>query len=143
MSYVYHGVLSLEQKPQVDGGECARLVQHYLPGIGVTVSWRPGENVVDMLASGRQIEPGTAIATFINGRYPTSGHRHAAFYLGPITSCTPDPKSNSGRCKLLGFRVIDQWGRKKLIAGRNLNLYGRSLGWPISDNGSLFYIIER
>lgn len=44
----------------MDGGECARHVQHYLWHIDHTSAWRPGENVIDVLASGRQIEQGTA-----------------------------------------------------------------------------------
>jgi hypothetical protein len=57
MPFIYRNVIHLEQKPKVDGGECARLVQHYLAHIGQTSTWRPGENVIDVLASGRQIEP--------------------------------------------------------------------------------------
>jgi hypothetical protein len=52
MPFVYHGATFLEGKPKVDGGECARLVQHYISYIGHTSTWRPGENVIDVLASG-------------------------------------------------------------------------------------------
>lgn len=73
MPFIYRGAITLHKKPKVDGGECARLIQHFLPQIGQTALWKPGENVIDVLASGRQIEQGTAIATFVNGRYPTHG----------------------------------------------------------------------
>jgi hypothetical protein len=52
MPFVYHGATFLEGKPKVDGGECARLVQHYISYIRHTSTWRPGENVIDVLASG-------------------------------------------------------------------------------------------
>jgi hypothetical protein len=68
MPFVYRSAIHLEQQPKVDGGECARLVQHYNLHMGHTSTWRAGENVIDVLASGRQIEQGTAIATFVNGR---------------------------------------------------------------------------
>jgi hypothetical protein len=76
MPFVYRSAIHLEQQPKVDGGECARLVQHYILHMGHTSTWRAGENVIDVLASGRQIEQGTAIATFVNGRFPNGGYRH-------------------------------------------------------------------
>lgn len=148
MPFVYHGALSLEGKPKVDGGECARLVQHYLWHIGHTSMWRPGENVIDVLASGRQIEQGTAIATFVNGRYPDHGHRHAALFLWPTTSCTHDAKTN--RCKIMSIRMMDQWNPhvgshypKDKISSRDVRIYGKNAAYPLSDNASAFYIIER
>lgn len=148
MPYVYPGASFLEQKPKVDGGECARLIQHYIAHIGQTAFWRPGENVIDVLASGRSIQQGTAIATFINGRYPTVGHRHAAFFLRPTTSCTHDAKTN--RCKILSIHVMDQWNSnpgaphpKDKISARDVRIYGKTAAWPPSDNASVFYIIER
>ncbi|TFW27756.1 BPSL0067 family protein [Massilia horti] len=148
MSFVYHGALFLENKPKVDGGECARLIQNLLPWVGHTSRWQPGENVIDVLASGRQIEQGTAIATFVDGRYPTYGHRHAALFLWPITSCTFDPKT--GQCKIMAIKMMDQWNphpgahfKKDHISSRDVLPYGKNAAaWPISDNASMFYIIE-
>jgi hypothetical protein len=48
---------------KVDTGECARLVQVMVPQVGHTSIWRPGERVLDVLARGGKIPPGTAIAT--------------------------------------------------------------------------------
>jgi hypothetical protein len=148
MPFIYRNVIHLEQKPKVDGGECARLVQHYLAHIGQTSTWRPGENVIDVLASGRQIEPGTAIGTFVKGRYPSGGHRHAAFFLSANISCTNAPKTN--RCNILSIRMMDQWNphpgahyHKDRISSRDVRIYGKSAAYPISDNASMFYIIER
>jgi hypothetical protein len=147
MPHVYRGAVLLEGKPKVDGGECARLVQHYLLGIGVTSSWRPGENVIDVLASDRKIESGTAIATFVNGRYPDHGFRHAALFMWANTSCTHSPKT--GRCSIMSIRMMDQWNPhpgshypKDKISARDVRIYGKNAAWPISDNASMFYIIE-
>lgn len=139
--------LRLEGKPKVAGGECARLVQHFIPGIGLTSSWRPGENVIDVLASGRTIPQGTAIATFVNGRYPNHGRRHAALFLWANMSCTNDPKT--GKCSVMSIRMMDQWNadpgsryQKDRIAARDVRIYGKTAAFPISDNASMFYIIE-
>lgn len=147
MPHVYTGAMSLNGKPKVADGECARLVQHYLAGVGLTSRWRAGENVMEVLASGRQIAPGTAIATFVNGRYPSQGQRHAAFFLGANTSCAHGPKDQ--RCKILSIRMMDQWNAnpgsrtaKDKISSRDVRIYGKDAAWPISDNASMFYIIE-
>lgn len=147
MPRTYLNALALEGEPKVAGGECARLLQHFIPGIGLTSSWRPGENVVDVLASGRSIPIGTAIATFVNGRYPTHGRRHAALYLGPNMSCKSSPKT--GKCSLMSIRMMDQWNadpgsrfQKDKIAARTVRIYGKNSAYPLSDNASMFYIIE-
>jgi hypothetical protein len=147
MPHIYRSAIFLEGKPKVDGGECVRLIQHYLFGIGTTSSWRPGENVIDVLASGRKIEQWTAIATFVNGRFPANGYRHAALFLWANTSCTHNPQT--GRCSIMSIRVMDQWNphpgspsHKDKISARNVNIYGKNSAWPISDNASMFYIIE-
>jgi hypothetical protein len=148
MPFVYRGAIHLEQEPKVDGGACARLVQHYLAHIGHTSTWKPGENVIDALAAGKQIEQGTAIATFVNGRYPDHGYRHAAFFLWANTSCTHDPKTM--RCKIMSIRVMDQWNdhpgslyHKDKISARDIRIYPKNSAYPISDNASMFYAIER
>lgn len=81
MPYVYQAVKSLEGQPHVDGGDCVALVKALTPGLQglATASWRQGKRVVDTTS----LLPGTAIATFENGRYPNrpTGN-HAAFFLG-------------------------------------------------------------
>lgn len=147
MPRIYTNAVQLEGKPKVGGGECARLVQHYVPGIGLTSTWRPGENVIDVLASGRSIPRGTAIATFVNGRYPNQGRRHAALFLWANMSCTAN--STTGKCSILSIRMMDQWNadtgsryQKNRIAARDVRIYGKAAKFPISDNASMFYIIE-
>jgi hypothetical protein len=151
MPFVYRGYLNLAGTPKVDGGECARLVQHHLPHIGHTTTWKPGERVLDVLMRGDKIEPGTAVATFVKGRYPQAGHRHAAFFGGVVTACSYDPKLKA--CPVTGFILIDQWNpipggqTRPDIRRRTLNRHGKMLSdgsFPrISDNAEAFYIIER
>jgi hypothetical protein len=151
MPFVYRGFITLAGKPKVDGGECARLVQHYLPHIGHTSTWKPGERVLDVLMRGNKIEPGTAVATFVKGRYPHAGHRHAAFFKGVVTACSYDPKLKA--CPVMGFVLIDQWNPKPGdqprpdIRRRTVNPQGKMMSdgnFPrVSDNAEAFYIIER
>lgn len=148
MPFVYHGSASLHLKEKVDGGECARLVQHYIRHIGHTSTWRPGERVIDVLAAGRKIEPGTAIATFVDGRYPNHGHRHAAFFEREVNSCTYNPQLK--RCSVMGIMMTDQWNAqagspypKATISTRYVQPHGKNNGYALSDNADMFYIIER
>jgi hypothetical protein len=79
------------------------------------------------------IQKGTAIATFVNGKYPNA-HRHAVFYLGQDANYV---------------YVMDQWAKpnKPNISSRPLAKLGgiRSDGtYPYaSDNAEAFYIIEK
>lgn len=68
------------------------------------------------------MQRGTAIATFINGKYPTEGRRHAAIFESRVIG---------------GFIVWDQW------VGRPVNR--RLITWNgngLSNNGLSFYIIK-
>jgi hypothetical protein len=142
MPFIYRGWAALNGAAKVDTGECARLVQVYAPQVGHTSTWKPGERVLDILARGGKIEPGTAVANFVNGRYPTSGQRHAAFYEGPVIG-------SSG--KLMGIILIDQWNPRPgqpprdTIKRRTVRSQGkmrRDGSFPLlSDNAEAFYII--
>jgi hypothetical protein len=144
MPYRYWAWFTLNELPKVATGECARLVQMYVPQIGHTSTWKPGERVIDVLERGGQIESGTAIATFVNGRYPTAGHRHAALYDGPIRSVTGG---------IMGIILLDQWNPspndppRPLIKRRSVYRKGKMRsdgGFPfISDNAEAFYVIEK
>ena len=60
--------------------ECVSLVRALNPGLPKTIAWRGGEQISE--DNPPNLIPGTAIATFINGRYPQSGnYRHAATFL--------------------------------------------------------------
>jgi hypothetical protein len=147
MPYIYPRSTLLDKTAKVDGGECARLAQHFIPQIGHTSIWKPGARVMDVLASGGKIERGTAIATFVNGRYPTHGKRHAAFFEYELNSCTYDPKLK--QCSIIGIVMTDQWNSEPdsknprvRITTRTVRPYGMNSPWPISDNANMFYIIE-
>ena len=139
---------ALEEWAKVDTGECVRLVQVMLPQVGHTSTWRPGERVLDVLARGENIPPGTAVATFVNGRLPTDGNRHAAFYEGPV-------RNTDG--SLRGIILLDQWNPhptshnpnpapRDKIKRRTAEIRGKMRldgSFPdISDNAEAFYVIE-
>ncbi|MET3132214.1 hypothetical protein AAKU55_002484 [Oxalobacteraceae bacterium GrIS 1.11] len=95
-----------------------------------TGAWREGAKVLD----NRNMIAGTAIATFVRGRYPNQAHNnHAAFFLrhGPN-----------------GFWVIDQWAEdryKPRVSARYISSFGRNRDgtYPrASDNADAFSIIE-
>lgn len=97
MPFIYIDFQTREDKPLVGNGDCVTLIQTLTPGlINVhTSAWRKGRDV----AGSTGIVPGTAIATFENGRYPMrDGKKHAAFFL-----------AYGGA----GFWVVDQWKTKK------------------------------
>lgn len=129
MAYVYSDVKNLGQKEKVGSFQCAALIQHYTSA-PITSAWREGEGVM----GNRNLKPGTAIATFENGRYPNRAHgNHVAFYLGQAPN---------------GIYVIDQWNdpvRKPKISKRYIRAKGRnSSGKYIepSDNADAFSVIE-
>ena len=63
--------------PKVGNGDCVALVEFYA-NVPAHSAWKQGERVLD----NANIRPGTAIATFVNGRYPNKPTgNHAAFFL--------------------------------------------------------------
>jgi RHS repeat-associated protein len=120
----------------VGDGDCVDLLQKVMGSIGETMQWTPGERVEDTKAS-RSIKSGTAIATFINGRYPNKKHgNHAAFFKGYA-------KDGSG------FFVYDQYSRRgpdgKMKHGtlsRFIAYNNPTDGNPPSNTGSAFYVIR-
>jgi hypothetical protein len=145
MPHVYQNVSALQGKDQVENGECVRLVQHFLPHVGHTSTWRPGERVIDILERGGHIEQGTAVSTFVNGRYPTGAHKHAGFYDGVVTSCAA--KTSAGRCSVMGIALMDQWRAKPRIARRTVyrrgGMYSNGDFPDISNNAEALYTIAR
>lgn len=81
MPYIYPAVRSLANQPLVGTGTCVDLVKMLVPGLvgRPTSSWRAGANVMEARKARKPIMPGTAIATFENGRYP---QRCAIGYYG-------------------------------------------------------------
>lgn len=80
--------------------ECVGLVQGELPEIGRTKNWREGAKITQ--DNPPDLQPGTVIATFVNGQYPQSGtDRHAAVFNG---------YHRDGNGNIDGIEVVDQWG---------------------------------
>jgi hypothetical protein len=134
--YIYSAVSSLNGKAKVGTTQCVALVQHF-GGVPHTSRWREGQKVL----ANHSIRPGTAIATFVKGRYPnTRTGNHAALFLRHAPN---------------GFWVIDQWkddrpeplNRKPKISARLVLSRGKKQNadgsWPsASDNADAFSTIE-
>jgi hypothetical protein len=135
MPYIYKGVRSLQDHPLVDGGDCVALVKAYAPGLKGrhTSTWKEGARVIDVAS---ELEPGTAIATFVRGRYPQAGTtgKHAAFFIKSAGS---------------GIWVMDQWKNdphKPRVSMRHISRAGRREDGTYtnpSNNAEAFSVIER
>jgi hypothetical protein len=126
MSDVYSDARSLNNKPVEGNGECVTLVKNHT-SVGATATWRQGEQVVGSNA----LRQGTAIATFVNGRYPNNAHgNHAAFYMGQVSD---------------GIYIMDQWRSKEKITKRFIRRKGRDAHGRFidpSNNADAFFVIE-
>jgi hypothetical protein len=127
----YVAVDDLEGKPLAGNGQCVGIVEYYTR-VGKAENWKQGERVRDA----KYIIKGTAIATFVNGKYPNNPHgNHAALYM---------KKDDSG------ITMMDQWSgdnNKPTISSRYVkyfNIAQNSDGsWEnASNNGDAFYVIE-
>jgi len=128
MPYTYSKVDDLENTPQVGSHQCVALVQHYAK-TPVTSAWRQGEHVIDS----KDLKKGTAIATFVNGRYPRQPHgNHAAFFLSHAAN---------------GIWIMDQWKNEKktTVSSRFIPRRGQTKSGTYvraSDNADAFFVIE-
>jgi RHS repeat-associated protein len=103
---------------EVGSGQCVSIVQ-ICAGAPHTSMWRPGQQV-----KGNSIAAGTAIATFINGRYPNrpTGN-HAAIYISQDKD---------------GIWVYDQW-KGRPLSTRYIRFDDKRSD---SNNANKFYVIE-
>lgn len=132
MPYVYTEFKKHIGGPLVGNGSCALLIQMTTPGLKghYTREWRAGKRVLDT----KGLIPGTAIATFENGRYPErDSSKHAAFFL-----------AYGGA----GFYVVDQWANDKdrqYVGERYIHparlLSNGTYARPSNSSGA-FYVIE-
>jgi hypothetical protein len=126
MPYVYREARQLENKEKIGDKECVTLIRHFTSA-GWTGSWKQGAQV----AGNKTIAEGTAVANFVNGKWPGLRHgNHSAFYLGQVSD---------------GIYIIDQWPDKKLISKRFIRRKGKdSRGNFINptDNADAFFVIE-
>lgn len=125
--YVYAKVEELEGKPKVSNKQCAGLVQWYTkPGLAAT--WKEGAAV----KGNTTIAKGTAVATFVNGKYQNLPHdNHAAYYISQDAT---------------GVKVMDQWDSKKkpTISSRVMPFQGKDRDGKFldpSNNGDALSII--
>ncbi|WP_082219545.1 BPSL0067 family protein [Massilia sp. NR 4-1] len=98
-----------EQAQVFGNGQCVALVRE-LTGAPASSTWREGDKLVDLLEINVPIAPGTAIATFFDGRYPNWPHgNHAAIFLRWVSN---------------GIEVFHQWKGK--APHRRVLYFGRS-----------------
>jgi len=129
MSYRFADVAELENETMVGSHQCVDLVKHYA-GAPATSKWREGERVLDAV----HIPVGTAIATFVNGKYQSHAHgNHAALFLRRDACC---------------IWVMDQWANDKdkpKISSRPIPARGKHKNGEYvnpSNNADAFSIIE-
>lgn len=121
-------VEALDGTPLVSNKECAGLVMHY-SRVGVAEGWREG---IKVKGNGDKIKKGTAIATFVNGRYQNLEHgNHAAFYISQSVT---------------GIVIVEQFESLATIQKRTLAYLGVDektgrYNNP-SNNGDAFSVIE-
>jgi hypothetical protein len=73
------------------------------------------------------VSRGTAIATFVNGRYPTDDlGKHAAIYLSHDKN---------------GIEVLDQWNAQGMVKKRTIRAH-KPEGTRRSNVAEFFYVIE-
>jgi hypothetical protein len=129
MPFRYDDAANLVREPLVGSHSCVDLVKHYA-GAPATSSWREGKRVLDAT----HIPVGTAIATFVHGKYPNKPHgNHAALFL---------------RREGNTIYVIDQWAgdaQKPVISARPIRAQGKYKNGDYvdpSNNAEAFSIIE-
>jgi hypothetical protein len=104
----------------VDDGQCVAFVKE-ASGAPQTALWREGQKV-----RGAGIASGTAIATFIEGVYPSHAHgNHAAIYVDQNDA---------------GLVVWDQW-KGQPVHKRTIHFRGGDTDNP-SNDGDAFSVIE-
>jgi hypothetical protein len=127
MAYVYSEVDSLPGKPAVGNQQCVALVEYYAKAPApAAVRWHQGPAVKGNLL----LAKGTAIATFVNGKYASLPHgNHAALYVSQDMS---------------GLWVVDQYFGSNGIHKRLLRFKGKAANGSFidpSNNGDAFSVI--
>ncbi|SFS09674.1 BPSL0067 family protein [Sphingomonas jatrophae] len=124
--YVYAEVEDLEGTDKVGGGQCVALVQHYTSA-PLTANWTEGAVVKGQTL----LAKGTAIATFVGGKYPNKAHgNHAALYISQDAT---------------GITVMDQWTKKANVSSRKLLFKGKDKNGNFidpSNNADAFSVIR-
>jgi len=108
--FVYPKVDELQGHEKVSNYACASLVQWFTKAPSdAKKTWREG---IKVRGNGALIAKGTAVATFVNGRYPNTVHdKHAALYIEQDAT---------------GVLVMDQWESKPTISKRRMLFRGKT-----------------
>jgi hypothetical protein len=126
MSHVYSDVSKLQGKEKEGDGQCVTLVRNHTHA-GWTGRWKQGEAVV----GNKTLRQGTAIANFVNGRWPNLPHgNHSAFYMGQVSD---------------GIYILDQFPAKDRIGKRFIRRKGKDVHGNYinpTDNADAFFVIE-
>ncbi|WP_147375809.1 BPSL0067 family protein [Noviherbaspirillum cavernae] len=126
MPYVCNKYPDLENKTLLGSHQCVALVQECAKAPHTSL-WKEGERVKGSLV----LAPGTAIATFVKGRYPNQAHgNHAAIYV---------------RQDSAAIYVLDQWKGKSRITIRPLYFKGKDKNGNYidpSNNADAFSVID-
>jgi hypothetical protein len=129
MPHVYPEARKLEKHDKIGDKECVTLIKHYT-NAGPARFWREGEKVL----GARNLAQGTAMATFVDGRWPQLNRgNHSGFYLGQVSN---------------GIYIMDQWpddGKKPKISMRFLYRLGKDKSGKYIDppqNADAFSVIE-
>jgi hypothetical protein len=131
MSFIFVRPSRLVGKDKVGSHHCVAFVQEFA-STGHTSGWREGDAVL----GNKDIQPGTAIATFVNGKYRNnSTGNHAALFV---------------RHDVNGFWVVDQYKDKddgqvrpideRLIRATNRN-QRKDGSWPNASNNAYAYSV--
>jgi len=125
MPYIYADAEKLEGKPTVGTKQCVALVKEFAKTPASSL-WSEGVKV-----KGANLQKGTAIATFFNGKYPNhASGNHAALYISQDVH---------------GIWVVDQWSTSKTIKKRLLRFKGTHKDGTYVDpvnNGDAFSVIK-
>ena len=121
MPYIAQDIEHKKLGRSVGSGECVALVQHWTAAPNTSL-WTQGMKVQ---GNDHLISKGTAIATFVDGKYPNHAHgNHAAFYMGQDAT---------------GIQVVDQW-HGQVSHRRTIRFDGHHTS--LSNDGNAYYVIE-
>jgi hypothetical protein len=129
MPYVYSKVDDLDGTEKVGSKQCVALLQHYA-NLPHTSQWKVGAPVF----GSQSVVKGTAIATFVDGKYKSlSTGNHAAFYVSQDTK---------------GIWIMDQWSSdasKPKVSMRHIKPKGKNSDGSYvdpSNNADAYSTIE-
>jgi hypothetical protein len=126
MGYQYEDAEKLVDLPTVGTKQCVALIKEYAKAPPTSL-WKEGKSVKGYML----LKKGTAIVTFVNGKYQNHGTgNYAAFYIGQDA---------------VAIWVVDQGSTSGTIRKRQLRFKGRNEDGSFidpSNNGYALSVIE-